>query len=1103
MGEHTLNLKFSLDSWLDIPVGVYCDFQGERYTLESPANVKKNNIENFEYDLILQSDQYKLSKFIFRNTVPGDRRLKFSYTAQPLEFLQLLVDNMNSRDEQAGWYIGDGVIESAEKVVSFNHNTCAEALQMIAEAFETEWEVKGRGISLRKVEYNRDNPLPLSYGKGNGFLPGLGRSEYSDVKPVERLFIQGSDRNIDPNSYRKSRGLIFEKSLYPIVSNKVDFLPVSYFRNLSGVSSPAIRALGAIASILPNNPILDPPIPPLPIPPPPVDIIPGGKWVWSGQEFESYSDVVRAGGDAYNVYARIDDVDRFSLSFSNVAQSEVGNNELLMPAGATIKFDGTYFDDEDGFNPDASDVRQYVTDSSGASVVRTVNQSYKSLIEGSLEATDIYPMREGTITGVKWEWKGNEYASFEDAIAAGAKSNEVFCDIFDSSIPDNLDYSASDLRIAGEKATVIFQSGMLTGKEFDILQTENALTGYIHSERRFKLVTQEVDGMDMPGGSFSPVVGDRYAVFHIGMPQSYILDAERRLLKEAVRHLYENEMPRFTFSGTLDGIWAKRNWVNVGGRIVLGGFIRFSDTQFLPEGMDIRIVGIKDYVNNPYKPEIDLSNNSQPAGSWVHGMKRQIASDEVTADMGDRKVVQYTKRRFRDVQQTMDMLREAALNFDDPANPITLQTMQAVIGDVMLQFDFEDPDSGDPISKGEFRFDASDENTFHAPAGRIIHKTLSIDTISSSLPNDYPYRWDMPEFRSAPLDDPAKAHYLYAVVPDTTGAGAGRFELSTSGRPFEYGGMFNLLVGILNSELNGARSFAPLYGFTEILPGRITTDKIVSEDGKTYFDLQNNEIGGRINFKDGLISSDVGIGNDNGVNAGMSGAGGGTGGANQPTDIRLWAGASVADKATAPFRVQHDGTFYASNANISGTINATKGVFAGHIRYPFVDIADSDAVYSDLEESLVLKNDLYISASPRRSTFVTLPDTPEYIGATIVLEATALSGGALAVYATKRSLAAKIGILTPNAFANGAVIGDGVGYSSLYITADILQFIGIPGPNNICVWMCLSTLHDKANVSTTLVSTAPSIVMEGLPTEAAGLPSGYLWRDSNGYLRIV
>ena len=60
-------------------------------------------------------------------------------------------------------------------------------------------------------------------------------------------------------------------------------------------------------------------------------------------------------------------------------------------------------------------------------------------------------------------------------------------------------------------------------------------------------------------------------------------------------------------------------------------------------------------------------------------------------------------------------------------------------------------------------------------------------------------------------------------------------------------GYYHLLMGVLNSEYDVERSYVSLYGFSEILPGRITTDKIVSSDGRTYFDLLLGEIGGRIN----------------------------------------------------------------------------------------------------------------------------------------------------------------------------------------------------------------------------------------------------------------
>ena len=53
-------------------------------------------------------------------------------------------------------------------------------------------------------------------------------------------------------------------------------------------------------------------------------------------------------------------------------------------------------------------------------------------------------------------------------------------------------------------------------------------------------------------------------------------------------------------------------------------------------------------------------------------------------------------------------------------------------------------------------------------------------------------------------------------------------------------GYYHLLTGVLNSEYEGSRSFVSLYGFTEVLPGRIATDMVVSSDGLNFIDFVNN-----------------------------------------------------------------------------------------------------------------------------------------------------------------------------------------------------------------------------------------------------------------------
>jgi len=97
----------------------------------------------------------------------------------------------------------------------------------------------------------------------------------------------------------------------------------------------------------------------------------------------------------------------------------------------------------------------------------------------------------------------------------------------DTGIPESLDYSQH--RIAGEKATIIFQSGALAGREFDIEQTDDALTGYIHDERRFKIVPQELDGMIMPGVySYRRwVISTPYSIYRCRRPISLMMSRRR------------------------------------------------------------------------------------------------------------------------------------------------------------------------------------------------------------------------------------------------------------------------------------------------------------------------------------------------------------------------------------------------------------------------------------------------------------------------------------------------------------------------------------------------------------------------------------------------
>jgi hypothetical protein len=692
-GEHSLTLYYSLPEHVEIPIGATCVFEGETYTLENPENFKKHNTRNFEYTLTMESAQSRLKKYKFKDT--ATRKLKFSLTAKPDLHLQMLADNLNRRE--SGWTAGN-CVDAVEKAISYNHAFCSDALSQIAEAFETEWEIVGKTINLRKVEYNKDNPLPLSYGRGNGFKSGIGRSNSNNSKPVEILFVQGGERNIDASKY--------------------------------------------------------------------------------------------------------------------------GNPELLLPENQTIGYDGQYFSTQEGFN--AANARLYVVDGDGFSIRRS-DKDLSSQAEDSLDCSHIYPSYVGTISEVK---------------VVDAENH--FYDFIDNSIPENLDFS--QYRIDGETVTVIFQDGMLTGKEFEIEQTDKALTGYVHSERRFKPVPQEVDGQTMPNDIFTPVAGGKYAVFGMTMPDAYIRDDETKtgaswdMFREAVKYMYENEEQKFTFTGELDGIWAKKDWLNIGGKIKPGGYVLFTDNRFQPEGALIRIVGIKDYINNPHSPTIELSN--EIVGNSISSNLRKIETNEVVVDNLHNNAVQFTKRRFRDSQETIGMLRESLLNFSEGINPISVQTMMMLVGDESLQFRFVN-NTANPLSVPHGVEFSPETKILTSDSGIIQHMTIGIKTLSSNhAVNEYKF-WNISEFNSPPLTDPKKKYYLYAKVSKTNSTG--EFRLSETAVKLEQeAGYYNLLVGILNSEYESDRSYINLHGFTEVLPGRITTDKIVSSDGLNFLDFLNN-----------------------------------------------------------------------------------------------------------------------------------------------------------------------------------------------------------------------------------------------------------------------
>lgn len=483
----------------------------------------------------------------------------------------------------------------------------------------------------------------------------------------------------------------------------------------------------------------------------------------------------------------------------NIDFSKYGSKELLLPKNQRLEYEG----------------RTYVSDAEGLYIKRA-DTTLTDVQEDSLDCSHISPKRVGSVSNV---------------VVSDKEKN--FYDFIDSSIPDDLNFE--DYVIEGNNMTVIFQSGMLAGsnKEFEVK--------YVHKERKFLITPQEIDGQIMPNDIYKPNLGDKYAVFGIQLPDAYICNNSTKegaswdMFREAAKYLYENEDPKFTFKGELDSIYSKKRWLSIGGKIKLGGYILFKDPQFIPEGIKIRITSIKEYIHRPYSPIIELSNTT--TGATVSSELNKIESNEVKTDNQYKNSIQFTKRRFRDAKETISMLNDALLHFSGSISPISVQTMSLLVGDESLQFRFVNNKTNPTQVEYLVTYD-SKKKVLSAPGGILQHMTIGIDTLSSGhKASEYKF-WDIEKYTSPTLTETV-GYYLY-VKANKNGT-TGSYVLSKNAIKLEgVEGYYHFLVGILNSEFEEDRSFVELFGFTEILPGRITTDRIVSSDGLNFMDFVNN-----------------------------------------------------------------------------------------------------------------------------------------------------------------------------------------------------------------------------------------------------------------------
>lgn len=453
---------------------------------------------------------------------------------------------------------------------------------------------------------------------------------------------------------------------------------------------------------------------------------------------------------------------------------------------------------------------------------------------------DVYPKNTDTITAIE---------TIKREIIEGEENDAYVMTASDTP------FVPSDL-MSGETLMCEFTSGSLMGRQFELALLDDNNEN-INPEawkegdafnKRFEIIAQTEDAGNtfviVPNSYLHPVVGDTFVLIGVELPEERIAEAEQELLTKGQEHAAKNSSDTDVYECPTNPVYCHRHDKN----FVLGQKVELNDPRFEGGKRESRIQGFEKKLWNEYEATYTVGDNTPYSrlGAIQEGIDETKHEIVKVKENTDRQFAT-TKRDMKDMQQTTSMLVESLLaNFGDAVSPIVVKTMMTLIGDESLQFRFVNSRVQPQTVTHNFSFDP-ELKVFYSDAGIIQHMTLGINAISSSRTSSNYKFWDITAFESDHLEDAEASYYLYAKVSKTDETG--EFVLSEAPITIEeVDGYYHLLTGILNSENNKERSFVPMYGYTEILPGRVTTDLITSPDNGLIIDLVKGHITGDVTF---------------------------------------------------------------------------------------------------------------------------------------------------------------------------------------------------------------------------------------------------------------
>lgn len=470
---------------------------------------------------------------------------------------------------------------------------------------------------------------------------------------------------------------------------------------------------------------------------------------------------------------------------------------------------------------------------------------------------DIFPARYGTVTAVSND------------------SEKVF---FDTSMDFDLnekDGNGTKWLIPSTVAKIQFNSGGLAGYTFEISE-------YDHAAKKFKIKTYtDANGLQFPNpnsAAFQIHVGDEYFITDIRVPQSYIDAAEAKLQTEGEKYFTENCRTHVNYGIAISPLFLKHLYgdtkltyeiFKVGDTVEIYDF----DLECLKK---LRVAGFTRNLLDPYDITLTISENVEVQSSFQR-VVRELTEIKQKIYQNDIAAADNARRNWLATQDVLNSVFDPEGHYySEKIKPLSIETMMLATGARSQQFVLKNVNflpnyEGDP-------------NQIQNTEGTLEHFTISDTGVRTWTISSGNTTLD----QCAHADGEGHTHIHGATVNETiyhiyakcSRSGDRGFilydcaEHTVESDPQYY----HFLVGTLTSVITdpdgtrAARNIALTYGSSSINGRFINTGRIQSQDGSVYIDLDKNEIAGRFNFQDGLISNVIGISdNSNDVKAGIGG----------------------------------------------------------------------------------------------------------------------------------------------------------------------------------------------------------------------------------------